>query len=500
MLAQHLSLVPAMSMPDALSSDYLEHHLVLPLALENGQLRIAAAGEPASYVIDDMTTLFGVPVLVIPADEGAIRDAIRRLRAASDSFVELVKDLDASSSASAPSDSGTAADIRDLVNQAPVVRFVSLLIREATESRASDIHLDATRDGMAIRFRIDGVLSPVSVPPRSLQDAVFSKLKLMAGLDIAERRLPQDGRIRVRLEERELDLRVATVPNHFGESMTLRLLDRGGRPVGLEELGMPTDVLDVFRAAAQRPHGIILATGPTGSGKTTTLYAALGLRDRIAEKIITVEDPIEYELDGVTQVPVVEKAGLTFPRALKALVRLDPDVLMIGEMRDEASADIAVRTAMTGHLVFSTLHTNDALSAVIRLMDLKVPAYMIAATIEVVLAQRLVRRTCPDCRERYRPDPQVVSLIAGCPVGAKHLHRGAGCPACRGTGYRGRSGIFELLRFTDRMKEALSRDANQARLREIAASDGMRTLKQDGWAKVEAGLTTVEEVLRVVQV
>lgn len=496
-LEQRLELTPALKLPDELSTEYLEQHLILPLAIEPGQLRIAAAGAPADYVIEDLVTVFGLPVVIVPADEGALREAIRRMRASTETVIELVKDLGAEAAPAA--ESSSAADVRDLANQPPVIRFVNLLIREAADLHASDIHVDAARTGLDIRFRIDGVLSEVPAPPAGLQDAVFSRLKLIAGLDIAERRLPQDGRIRVRLEERELDLRAATVPNHFGESMTLRLLDRGGRPVSLEELGMPPDILDTVRALARRPHGIILSTGPTGSGKTTTLYAALGLRDGRAEKIITVEDPIEYELTGITQVPVIEKAGLTFARALKALVRLDPDVLMIGEIRDEESADIAVRSAMTGHLVFSTLHTNDALSAIPRLTDLKVPAYLVSASIEAVVAQRLVRRICPECRTRYQPNPQAVALLADRPVGKIKLERGAGCSACRGTGYSGRTGLFELLRFTEQLKDALSRNADMQRLKAIAGDSGMRTLKQDGWAKVEAGLTTVEEVLRVVQ-
>ena len=491
-------LSPELAIPDALSTEYLEHHLVLPLTIEDGALKLAAVGEPASYVMEDMVTVFGLPVVLINTDESELRDAIRQARRSKDTVVELVSDLAQFESAEAALTA--AEDIRDRANQAPVIRFVNVLIREAAQTGASDIHLDSTRDGLGIRVRVDGVLSRLPSPPTGLHDAVFSRLKLMASLDIAERRLPQDGRVRVRLEERELDLRVATAPNHFGESMTLRLLDRGGRPVGLDELGLPSGTLTQFRQIAARPHGIILATGPTGSGKTTTLYSALALRDRGAEKIITVEDPVEYELEGITQVPVLEKAGLTFPRALKALVRLDPDVLMIGEIRDEESADIAVRSAMTGHLVFSTLHTNDALSAIPRLTDLKVPAYMVAATVEAVLAQRLVRRICSECRKRYRPDSSTAALLSGKPVGKIQLERGQGCAACRGTGYRGRSGLFELLVLTDDLKKAISAGRGIAELREIAIQSGMRTLREDGWAKVEAGLTTIEEVLRVIQV
>ncbi|MGH7645075.1 MAG: GspE/PulE family protein, partial [Gemmatimonadales bacterium] len=336
----------------------------------------------------------------------------------------------------------------------------------------------------------------VPSPPRGLQAAVVSRVKLLAELDIAERRVPQDGRIRVRLEERELDLRVSTVPTLYGESVVLRLLDRGGQPVGLEDLGMAPETLNRFQRLALRPHGIILATGPTGSGKTTTLYAALGLRDAAAEKILTVEDPVEYHLAGVTQVPVHVKAGMTFGSALRSILRQDPDVLMVGEMRDAETAALATQAALTGHLVFSTLHTNDAVSATTRLLDLTVEPYLIAATLEAVLAQRLIRRICPECREPYRPDPTTLAP-AGTPPPT--LHRGRGCAACRTTGYRGRTGIFELLTVTDEVRRALVQSEPEHRLREIARSEGMTTLADDGWAKIAAGVTTVEEVLRVTE-
>src|SRR3989442_15372574 len=311
--------------------------------------------------------------------------------------------------------------------------------------------------------------------------------------------LLQGGRIGGGVTGGDVGERVSTVPAIYGESVVLRLLDRGGRPVALGELGMGPDTLGRFEALAARPHGIVLATGPTGSGKTTTLYAALGLRDPAAEKIITVEDPVEYHLEGVTQVPVHAKAGMTFGSALRSILRQDPDVLMVGEMRDAETAAIAVQSAMTGHLVFSTLHTNDAASAVTRLVDLKIEPYLIAATVEGVLAQRLVRKVCPDCRERYRPDPRSVALLAEQPVGKTTLERGKGCTACRETGYRGRTGLFELLAVTEDVKRAITRLAPLAERRELARTGGGVTLRQDGWAKVQAGITTVEEVLRVTE-
>jgi general secretion pathway protein E len=491
------NLISKLPLPESFEAQYLEYNGILPLEIAEDQLKVAVSGEPAAEVLDDLETSFGLKLDLFPVTRDELNDGIRRAFAAAESVVELVRDLDGVVGAGGESGEAPFADARDLANQPPVIRFVNLLIREAHDARASDIHLESTRDGLRARFRIDGVLTDVPSPPKGLQAAVVSRVKLLAELDIAERRTAQDGRIRVRLEERELDLRVSTVPTMHGESVVLRLLDRGGQPVSLDDLGMAPQTLDQFEELARRPHGIVLATGPTGSGKTTTLYAALGLRRGASEKIITVEDPIEYHLPEVTQVPVNVKAGMTFAAALRSLLRQDPDVMMVGEMRDPETAQIAVQAAMTGHLVFSTLHTNDAASAVMRLLDLKVEPYMIAATVECILAQRLVRRICPDCRTRYKPDPQAVALLAERPTGDITLDRGTGCRECRDTGYRGRTGLFELLGVTDEIKHAITRMAPLAALRDLARAGGMTTLRQDGWAKVQGGITTVEEVLRV---
>ncbi len=484
---------------DSFAAEYLEYYCFLPLEAVDGRLRVAVAGEPSREAMEDLEDSFGLPLELVAVGEAELRDAIRQTFSASESVMELVRDLSADVVPTIDASDEPLADARDLANQPPVIRLVNLMIREAHDASSSDIHLEATRDGLRVRLRIDGVLSELPAPPKGLQAAVISRIKLLAELDIAERRAPQDGRIRVRLESRELDLRVSTVPTLHGESVVLRLLDRGGRPVSLEELGMAPDTLQTFRRLAERAHGIVLATGPTGSGKTTTLYAALGLRRPAEEKVITVEDPVEYHLPEVTQVPVHVRAGVTFAAALRSLLRQDPDVMMVGEMRDAETAAIAIQAAMTGHLVFSTLHTNDAASAVTRLIDLQVEAYMIAATLEGVLAQRLLRRICSDCRERYRPDPAAAALLAGRPVGDLVLERGRGCAACRDTGYRGRTGIFELLVMSDALRDALLRRVELTAVRQIAREEGMRTLRQDAWSKVLAGMTTVEEVLRVVQ-
>ena len=452
---------------------------------------VAATDDALLDDLDDLSFLYSARVSVERCSSEEVEQLIERLANAAEPPIEL--------SSEAVFDDDLTTDSRNLASQPPVVRYVNLIVREAYDAGASDIHLEAARSGLSARFRLDGVLSPAPEPPPGLHLAVISRVKLLAQLDIAERRRPQDGRIRVKMKNRELDLRVSTVPTLYGESVVLRLLERGGRPVSLEELGLDPETLRTVLRLAERPHGMILATGPTGSGKTTTLYAALGHRNGVAEKIITVEDPIEYQLPAITQVPVRREAGTTFATALRSILRQDPDVLMIGEMRDPETAELAVQAAMTGHLVFSTLHTNDALGAVARLLDLGVPSYLVAATIEAVLAQRLVRRICPECQTSYEPPLESVAALAGRPVGRVRLRRGAGCHACRGTGFRGRVGVFELLLVTEELRDAISRGAGRAELRAVALAQGMKPLRTDGWRKIEAGITTVEEVLRVAE-
>ena len=490
-------LTSKLPVPEAFRQEYLEQYGILPLELVEDRLRVAVCGEPDPDALEDLRASYDARLELLPVAREELTAAIRQTFAAAESVVEMVRDLDAALAAGAEGSDDSTTDVRDLANQPPVIRFVNLLIREAFDTGASDIHLEATRDGVRVRLRIDGVLAELPSPPRAWQAAVVSRLKLLADLDIAERRAPQDGRIRVRLESRELDLRVSTVPTLYGESVVLRLLDRGGRPVTLGELGMPPAVLQAVEHLARRPHGILLVTGPTGSGKTTTLYAALGLRHPSEEKIITVEDPVEYHLPQVTQVPVRAQAGLGFATALRSILRQDPDVLMIGEMRDAETAAIAVQAALTGHVVLSTLHTNDAVAALPRLLDLQVEPYLVAATLNGVVAQRLVRRICPECRTTYRPDPAVLALVCTGPVGSVQLSRGAGCQHCRHTGYRGRLGLFELLEIDEPLKDVIARGVDTVGLRELLRGRAMTTLRQDGWAKVQAGLTTIEEVLRV---
>jgi len=484
--------LPPLDLAPGLTREYLLHHRLCPRALDaDGTLLVSAGPEALLDGLDDIAYVYGRPVRSEPVPPDELERLVERLVTHSVRHVELSQpnqDTDA-----------LTTDVRDLANQPPVVRYVNLLVGDAYEAGASDIHLEATRSGLSVRFRIDGVLVPAPEPPANAHQAVVSRIKLLAELDIAERRRPQDGRIRVRLESRELDLRVSTVPTMYGESVVLRLLDHGGRPVDLEELGMSADVFAAVSRLSERRHGMVLVTGPTGSGKTTTLYGALRRRDAGAEKIITVEDPIEYQLAGITQVPVRREAGVTFGSALRSILRQDPDVLMIGEMRDAETAEMAIQAAMTGHLVFSTLHTNDAIGAIPRLLDLGVRDYLIAATVEGILAQRLVRKVCDRCRRTYEPPAESVAALTGKPAGRHRLQQGAGCAACRDSGYRGRIGLFELCAMTDDLRDAVLRGLPRAQLRALAAEEGMVPLRADGWSKVRTGLTTVEEVLRVVQ-
>jgi general secretion pathway protein E len=485
---------PPVTMADSVSREYLLHHRVCPLGYTaDGALRVAIDDDSIGEALDELSIAYNCAVVGETTPGNEIERSIERLATHTERAIELASGVG--------DEHSLTTDVRDLANQPPVIRYVNLLVRDAYDAGASDIHLESTRAGLAVRFRLDGVLAGASEPPAGLQQAIVSRIKLLAELDIAERRRPQDGRIRVRLEDRELDLRVSTVPTMFGESVVLRLLDRGGRPVSLRELGMPAAVESKVEWLARKPHGMVLVTGPTGSGKTTTLYAALGLRDVAAEKIVTVEDPVEYQLGGITQVPVHRASEVTFASALRSLLRQDPDVVMVGEMRDPETAEIAIQAALTGHLVLSTLHTNDALGAIPRLLDFGVPEYLLAATLEGVLAQRLVRRVCEHCREEHRPGEAALARLAqGATVpGSTVFVHGTGCATCRGTGFRGRVGLFELLVITEEFKAAIARRGSRDELAALARAGGMQTLRTDGWTKIQAGHTTIEEVLRVLQ-
>lgn len=496
-----LALQNSERLSQGLTTEFLEHHAIMPMVRSDGNLLTATWADVVDErALDDLRILAGVPVELIRMPEAEVRAAIRRVYSSDELTAEgVVAGLTEDVRPGGEPDSALD-DLVMLANEAPVVKLVNLLLLEALDARASDVHLEGYPGGLKVRYRVDGVLQEAVAPPRGLAAAVVSRLKIMAELDIAERRVPQDGRIRLRMHDRQVDVRVATLPTLHGESVVLRLLDKEAGRIDLQELGMAGDALSQFHSIVSKPHGIVLSTGPTGSGKTTTLYAAV---DRIRtgrEKIITVEDPVEYELPGVPQVPVNEKVGLTFANALRALLRQDPDVMLVGEIRDQETADIATHAALTGHLVLSTLHTNDAATALTRLVDLGIEPYLVASTVEAVLAQRLVRRICDGCREPAAPSGEERTALGPGGADLDQIWVGTGCSECRGTGYKGRTGLFELLVMTDQLRNAVQKDASANHLENLAVGHGMRLLKEDGIRTIREGLTTPEEVLRVANV
>ncbi len=390
-------------------------------------------------------------------------------------------------------------DLTDAAEGASIIRFVNQVLTEAIKLRATDVHFEPFEDELRVRYRIDGVLQEAAVPPevKQFQAAIVSRLKILSRLDIAEKRVPQDGRIRIKIADHEIDVRVSVIPMLYGEAVVLRLLDRSSVLLGLEKLGMSGDDLDTFKGVLAQPHGIILVTGPTGSGKTTTLYAALSRINEVERKIVTIEDPIEYQLHGINQIQVSRKAGLTFSRGLRSILRHDPDIILVGEIRDLETAEIAVQASLTGHLVFSTLHTNDAPSALTRLVDMGIEPYLVASSLEAIIAQRLVRLICPHCKEKLaQNDVDLIRAEFGSTL-PKELYRGKGCRQCQGTGYLGRVGIFEQMVITEDVRALILENASSLKLRGQAVQHGMTSLREDGLRHLAEGKTTIEEVLRV---
>jgi general secretion pathway protein E len=470
---------------EGMSPRFLRQSLVFPLAIDEGSLTLAMADPLDFETINAVQGFSKLEVTPQLATEQEILDAIDRY------YTE--GDRQSAVAGFAAGDEDDLEHLRDMASEAPVIRLVNAMIAQAVEKRASDIHIEPFEKEFRIRFRIDGVLFNQEQPPRELKAAIISRLKLMAKLNIAERRLPQDGRIKLRILGREVDLRVSTLPTLYGESVVMRLLDRSaGDFYDLRRLGFDDYMLSRMEYFTSLPHGIFLVTGPTGSGKSTTLYSALKLINQSDKKIITIEDPVEYQMDGINQIHVNPTIGLTFAAGIRHIVRQDPDVIMIGEIRDRETADIAIRSALTGHFVFSTLHTNDAPSAVTRLTDMGVENYLITSSVVAVLAQRLVRLICTNCKESAG-----MSLT---PFGdsIESLH-GRGCEVCNGSGYKGRAGIFELMELNDELRQLIMANADASRLTEAARRDGMRNLREDGWMKVRQGMTTAAEVTRVTQ-
>jgi general secretion pathway protein E len=483
---------------ERVSARFLREARALPVREDEAELGLAMADPTDAYTIGAFEMVTGRtvrPMVAIPTD---LEAALERLYGAGRSAVgQLIGDVETRTE-----DLSFDADVqqlKDLASEAPVIRLVSLLITNALETRASDIHIEPFENRLIVRYRIDGVLHEVESPPRRLSAAVISRIKIMANLDIAERRLPQDGRIRLRVQGKEIDLRVSTVPTMHGESVVMRILDKGGVALDFGKLGFENDALKVFLDVLLQPHGVLLVTGPTGSGKTTTLYTALDRLNQPDVKILTVEDPVEYQMAGINQIQVKPQIDLTFANALRSIVRQDPDVIMIGEIRDLETAQIAVQSALTGHLVLSTVHTNDAPSTVNRLLDMGVEDYLLTSTVIGILAQRLVRKLCEHCKEAYVALPELVEemrLRKFSDTPDITLWHAKGCSQCANTGYTGRICITEIMPMTDGIRSLVMKHANAADLRAEAIRAGMVTMYDDGLRKAVKGVTTFEEVLR----
>jgi general secretion pathway protein E len=485
--------------------NYAKKNRLLPVKIDGNGIIVAVA-DPANYeALDDLHVLFGKPIhpVVVPGE--VIVQAINHAydQATSTSAADLMIDLDEERLELVASE--LASEPRDLLeadDAAPIIKLVNGLLSQAVKDRASDIHIEVFEEELVVRFRVDGMLFDVLSPPKRFHPAITSRIKVMSGLNIAEKRLPQDGRIRVRIAGRDIDIRVSVIPTAFGERIVLRLLDRAQAlvDVNLDRLGFSGDNLRKIDRLIRQSHGIILATGPTGSGKTTTLYACLSRINSPDKNIITIEDPIEYQLHGIGQMQVSPKIDLTFANGLRSILRQDPDVIMVGEIRDSETAEIAIQAALTGHLVFSTLHTNDSFGALTRLVDMGIEPFLVSSSVMAVLAQRLVRVLCPDCREPFLPSQPELSRIGLNPDDCSgRIYRAKGCRACRNTGYRGRTALQELMIVDDNVRDLVMKKADASSIRRACTARGMKILRQDGAERVMAGQTTIEELLRVTQ-
>ena len=475
-------------------------HRALPIEMNRNTLRVALADPLDPRAAEDLRFALGKDIDVVVAPTDQIEERIKQYYGTeTSSMEEILQQLgETGELLQVRGDDSTAAAVEAEANATPIIRFVDLILYQAIQDRASDIHFEPFENEFKIRYRVDGALYEMSPPPRHLSLPVISRVKVMANMNIAERRLPQDGRIQKNIAGRNVDLRVSTLPTQFGESVVLRVLDRSTVNLDLEMLGMPDEIHEFILEIIQRPNGIFIVTGPTGSGKTTTLYSCLRKINTIDSKLLTAEEPVEYDLEGIVQVPVNDAIGLTFARILRAFLRQDPDRIMVGETRDLETAQIAIQASLTGHLVFTTLHTNDAPGAVTRLIDMGVEPFLISSTLEAVLGQRLLRRICPNCRAAYQPGETILHQLelSRKDIGAKQFFYGEGCDACNQTGYKGRIGIYELMRITDPIRELINQRAPTVTLKQKAIELGMKTLRLDGLRSIFAGDTTIEEVLK----
>ncbi|MCJ7493357.1 MAG: type II secretion system ATPase GspE [Deltaproteobacteria bacterium] len=482
---------------------FSKKHKVVPMKMEDGILTVATP-DPLNYEpLDDLRLIIECQeVRVVLSSEREVVRAINRFyEQSADTPEEMIQSMDAESSDRILHELEETADLLDISDEAPVIKLVNLILFQAVKERASDIHIEPFQKELKVRYRIDGILYQRLDPPKRYQSAIVSRLKVMAKMDIAEKRLPQDGRIPIKIADKDIDIRVSIIPTTFGERVVLRLLDKQSLLLGMGEIGLSPDKHQTLQDLISRSNGILLVTGPTGSGKTTTLYAALSQINSPDKNIITIEDPVEYQLWGIGQIQVNPKIGLTFAHGLRSVLRHDPDVILVGEIRDAETAEIAIQAALTGHLVFSTLHTNNAASAATRLVDMEIEPFLVASVVRAIVAQRLIRVICSECKEGYVPEPEMLKEVGITPEQLKggKVYRGKGCPACSGTGYRGRTGIYEILLVSETIRQLIMKKADSVSIGRQAVEEGMKTLREDGARKIIEGITALEEVLRVTQ-
>ena len=497
--------IPPPETRELISDAMAQLYRVIPLQLQDGVLTIASCDPQNIDMQDELRRFLGLEIRLMVASEAQVLKSIdKHFNSDTESIEKLIAGMEEDDELKAASEvlGGTGPinidDINELVDSAPVRKLLNMVLLLAIKDQASDIHFEPFEDEFRIRIKADGVLYEMVPPPRHLAFAITTRIKVMANLNISERRMPQDGRIELTIGGHPVDLRVSVMPTLFGESVVCRVLDRSVVSLDLNNVGMPPEIMKEFREVMERPNGIILVTGPTGSGKTTTLYSALSELNTPQEKIVTTEDPVEYDIDGIVQIPINHEIGVTFATALRAILRQDPDKILVGEIRDLETAEIAVQASLTGHTVFSTLHTNDAPSTVTRMKDMGVPTFLITATVEAILAQRLVRRICPECREETEPNEEMLLELRLDPAKCKDkkVYRGAGCSTCSNTGYKGRIGLFELMIMDDELREMINEDANADALRDRAQAKGMKLLRDIGIKYMFEGITTMDEIVR----
>lgn len=507
MIAEYLQYEYLPVPPQAVEEDILRSmkasvarmYAVVPIRVDDHSIDLLAKDPFNNSIIDDLTFSLSKDINLVVTDPDYLDSLLTTSYGDEDASIDtLLDEIRSSEPVAEGTEDASESDLTSMANETPIIRFVNLVLQQAIRDKASDIHFEPFEDQFRIRYRIDGALYEMAPPPKNLALPVISRVKVLSNLNIAERRIPQDGRIKMTIAGRPVDLRVSTLPTQFGESVVMRVLDKSVVNLDLDNLSMPEDVITNVRDLVDRPNGIFIVTGPTGSGKTTTLYSALREVNKPEVKILTAEDPVEYEIDGIMQVAINHTVGLTFASALRSFLRQDPDTIMVGEIRDLETAQIAVQASLTGHVVLSTLHTNDASGAVTRMIDMGLEPFLISASLEGILGQRLVRRICTGCRTAYEPDQEVMDVLGADPleIADKQFYYGKGCAECSQTGYRGRQGLYELLMVTDPVRELITQRAPTMVIKQKALEQGMRTLREDGLRAIFDGATTIEEVLK----